>query len=37
VLHVWQGRETHVARVADPALAGLVLGFYRHRGAPCLN
>lgn len=33
VLHVWAGRNVHVARLVDPALAPLVVGFYRHGGA----
>jgi len=30
VLHVWKGSGVHVARVNDPALAGIILGYQRH-------
>lgn len=32
VLHVWKGRDVHVSRLREPALAGLIIGFFRHGG-----
>lgn len=34
VLHVWESRDVHVSRINEPALKGLILGFYRHRSVP---
>jgi hypothetical protein len=31
VLHIWEGRDVHISRIGEPTLAGLILGFYRHR------
>ena len=33
VLHIWEGRDVHISRIGEPTLAGLILGFYRHRSA----
>lgn len=35
VLHVWPGRDVHVSRITEPALAGLIIGYYRHKAVPC--